>query len=124
MTKKELRPILSNALINSNMSALEQFQNSVLRPVIKLQHSLIIALFNKYLTHANFNTQSLNNEQIKEFIRTSISKNQHLKNQYIGLISGMFTKDEFEHYLSNSSEYGKRIIQMIIQRLQDTLIVN
>ncbi|MGY5351300.1 glyoxalase [Wenyingzhuangia sp. IMCC45533] len=121
MTKQDLRPTIANAVVNDNMFTVEQFQNGVLRPVIKMQHNLIIALFCSYLKHSNFEISALDKDQKKEFLKNIISKNQHLRNQYVGLISGMFTDEEFEHYLTNSSEYGRRIIQMISQRLQDTL---
>lgn len=122
MTKKELRPTIVNAVVNNQMSTIEQFQNQVLRPVIKLQHNIIIALFNSYLKHSSFDINSLDQEKKKEFLKNIISRNQHMRNQYVGLISGMFTDDEFELYLTNPSEYGRRIIQMIAQRLQDTYI--
>lgn len=41
------RPVLED-LIKDNMSALELFQNKTLRPVIKMQHDLLIASFNTY----------------------------------------------------------------------------
>lgn len=122
MTKKDIRPIIANAVVNDNMSPQEQFQNQVLRPVIKLQHNLIMALFNSYLKHSSFDINTLSSDQKKEFLKNIISRNQHMRNQYVGLVSGLFTDEEFEHYLTNPSEYGRRIIQMISQRLQDTLL--
>ncbi len=120
MNKKELRPVIASAVVNDTMSAQEQFQNQVIRPVVKLQHNIIIALFNSYLKHSSFDIETLSAEQKKDFLKNIISRNQHMRNQYVGLVSGMFTDDEFEHYLSNPSEYGRRIIQIIAQRLQDT----
>ncbi len=120
MNKKEIRPIIENAIVRDDMSPAEQFQNGVLRPVIKLQHNIIIALFNSYLKHSSFDINTLEGDKKKEFLKNIISRNQHMRNQYVGLISGMFTDEEFEHYLSNPSEYGRRIVQMIAQRLQDT----
>lgn len=122
MNKKEIRPFISSAKVTEDMSVVEQFQNGVLRPVIKMQHNIIIALFQSYLKHSSFDINTLEAAQKKEFLKNVISRNQHMRNQYVGLISGLFTDEEFEHYLSNPSEYGRRIIQMIAQRLQDTYL--
>lgn len=120
MDKKSIRPQIPSAKLTGQMSVEEKFQNSVLRPIIKLQHNIIIALFNSYLKHSNFDINTLDTSQKKEFLKNIISRNQHMRNQYVGLISGLFTDDEFTHYLTNPSEYGRRIIQMIAQRLQNT----
>lgn len=120
MNKKEIRPVIQSAIVNDSMSDVEKFQNSVLRPVIKMQHNIIIALFNSFLKHSSFDINTLETPQKKEFLKNMISRNQHLRNQYVGLISGAFTDEEFDHYLTNPSEYGRRIVQMISQRLQDT----
>jgi len=47
MTKKE-RPILSD-LVNAGTSDVEKFQNEVIRPIIKMQHNLLIAFFKSYV---------------------------------------------------------------------------
>ncbi|MGY5353715.1 glyoxalase [Wenyingzhuangia sp. IMCC45467] len=119
-SKKAIRPNIPSAKVDETMSIEEQFQNAVLRPVIKMQHSLITALFQHFLQHSEYRLDSLEKHQKDEFIKTSVSRNQHLKNQYIGMISGMFTDEEFIVYLKNISEYNKRIIQIIAQRLQNS----
>ena len=119
-SKTSIRPNIPSAKVNENMSVEEQFQNTVLRPIIKMQHNLIIALFNNYLQHADFNLKSLEVYQKNEFLKTAVTRNQHLRNHYVGMITGMFTDEEFTLYLNNASEYSRRIIQMISQRLQDT----
>ncbi len=119
--KQEIRPVIPNAKINASISEAELFQNTVVRPIIKLQHSLIILLFNNYLEHSKFNLNRLELTKKNEFIRTAITKNTNLKNQYIGLITGLFTETEFQKYLENATEHNRRIVQMIVQRLQNTL---
>ncbi len=42
------RPVLQD-LIKDNMSVIELFQNQTLRPVIKMQHDLLIASFKNYI---------------------------------------------------------------------------
>ncbi|ANW95916.1 hypothetical protein AXE80_06320 [Wenyingzhuangia fucanilytica] len=118
--KQSLRPVITTAEINEHTSATEKFQNTVLRPVIKMQHHIIIALFNSYLKHSDFDINTLEKDKRMEFLKTVVSRNQHMRNQYVGIVSGMFTDEEFDHYLTNPAEYGRRIIQIIGQRLQDS----
>lgn len=120
MNKKDLRPIISAAKVNDSMSAEEQFQNGVLRPIIKLQHNTIIALFDHYLEHSDFDITKFEAEKKLEFLKTAASRNQHLRNQFVGMILGMFTEEELAIYLNNMGEYSRRIMQMISQRIQDT----
>lgn len=121
MTKKDLRPLIASAIITDNMSLEEKFQNGVLRPVLKLQHQSIIALFQHVLAKNNVLLKKMEIFKKNEYIQTAVSKNQSLKNQYIGLIVGMLTDDELLLYLKNTPEYNKRIIAMVVQRIQDTL---
>lgn len=120
MTKKDLRPLIPSAQINNNMTVSEQFQNGVLRPILKLQHHSIIALFQYHLKKSNTELKRMEIFKKNEYIQNSVAKNQALKNQYIGMVTGLFTTEEFNSYLENVSEYSKRIVQMTIQRLQDS----
>ena len=42
-TKQSIRPIIHTIGSQENASKEEQFQNEVLRPIIKMQHDLIMA---------------------------------------------------------------------------------
>ncbi|MBF4984411.1 hypothetical protein FNJ87_08750, partial [Nonlabens mediterrranea] len=44
-----LRPEIPNARVSDEMSIDEQFQNRTLRPIAKLQHDLLIAVFHNYI---------------------------------------------------------------------------
>ena len=52
------RPILQD-LIKENMSALELFQNQTLRPVIKMQHGLLISAFKNYIAKRKMDLSTL-----------------------------------------------------------------
>jgi len=99
----------------------EVFQNTVLRPVIKLQHELIMRAVentpNFFSILARVHTKEQYIREIKPFIQSQIP----FKNQMIGMIAGMMTLEEYDYYSANMSEMNKRITQMIIQRIADTL---
>jgi hypothetical protein len=117
----KLRPVLKN-LINSNTSDLERFQNEVLRPIIKMQNNLLVALFNNYISNRKIEFNKLKSEVQENKINSILTKDINFKNILIGSILGHLNKNEIEIYLKSKSELNKRIIQMVKQRLQDNLI--
>ena len=49
-----LRPEILSAKLSENMSSEERFQNTTLRPIIKLQQDLLILVFKNYINkHKN-----------------------------------------------------------------------
>lgn len=120
MKKKDLRPVIPSAKINNTMTAEEQFQNRVLRPIIKLQHECIIGLFDQHLQKAEVDITTFDKLKKSTYLKSCTSRNQPLRNQYIGMIIGLLTEEEFAVYLRNMGEYSRRIMQMISQRIQDT----
>lgn len=121
VTKINLRPIFAKDLTKESVGELELFQNETLRPILKLQHDLLIAVFKNYLVTKKANFQNKKEEDQILFIENSITKDLALKNQCIGLVLGMFTIYEFKVYESRSSEYNKRIISMLKKRLIDSI---
>jgi predicted histidine transporter YuiF (NhaC family) len=117
----KLRPVLKN-LINSNTSDLERFQNEVIRPIIKMQNNLLVAFFNNYIRNRKIEFNKLEAEFQKNKINTILTKDINFKNILIGSIIGHLNENEIKIYIKSKSELNKRIIQMVMQRLQDNLI--
>ena len=114
------RPVLED-LIKDNMSALELFQNKTLRPVIKMQHDLLIASFNMYKAKRKIDFSSLTDQKKRNKTKAIFVKDINYKNLTLGFIIGAFSLEEFSYYSLNASELNKRIIQIVIQRVQDSL---
>ncbi len=122
MTRNEHILQLRSAIITDETKtslAEERFQNNTLRPVLKLQNELILALVNKHLTK---NELSQNNAERKKAIELCLAE-QVIKQQLIGLTIGLFTTEEFDYYLQNQSTINKRINQLIAKRVCDNMIV-
>ncbi len=114
--KVSIRPILN---LSSN-GANEGFQNRTLRPILKLQHTTILQVFELFSKKQKTNVSSLTKEELNNFISIVTKNNTVLRNQLLGLIIGQFTKDEFDIYRVNDLEFNKRIINMIGQRINDS----
>ena len=117
----DIRPIIKTALFNSNMSFDEQFQNATLRPVIKLQNDLLLAVFKNYIVKRKNVFYELSTEKQIDYIDHAIHKDMKFRNSVKGMIIGQFTIDEYVDYIKNSSALNKRMMNIVMQRLIDQL---
>jgi hypothetical protein len=106
----------------SEQTPIEQFQNTAIRPILKYQHTIIIVFFNsnihvQYIVSANSSLLKKQN-QLKLFA----SKQLAFRAQLLGIVTGLFTDDEFEFYLSEKVNLDKRIANMILDRFYSTLV--
>ena len=106
----------------SEQTPIEQFQNTAIRPILKYQHTIIIVFFIsnihvQYIVSANSSLLKKQN-QLKLFT----SKQLAFRAQLLGIVTGLFTDDEFEYYLSEKVNLDKRIANMILDRFYSTLV--
>ena len=122
-TRKEdllrIRPQIPTARVYENMSTDERFQNTTLRPVIKLQNDLLIAAFKNYINKHKGVFYGLILEKKLSYIENCIQKDIKFRNSLKGMIIGQFTIDEYQQYIQNSSALNKRMMNMVIERLKD-----
>ncbi|AXO79183.1 glyoxalase [Olleya aquimaris] len=116
-----IRPIIKSITISPDMSDDERFQNSTLRPIIKLQNDLFIAVFRNYIAkHKNVFYQ-LTIEKRMTYIENAIHKDIKFRNSLKGMVIGQFTIDEYQKYILNSSALNKRMMNIVKQRLQSNI---
>ena len=115
------RPQIPSSKIHDNMSREEYFQNAVLRPVLKLQNELFIAVYMNYIRkHKNvFHDLSLPKKM--QYIENSVQRDIKFRNNLKGIILGQLTVEEFEVYAENSSALNKRMMNLLIERLKDQI---
>ncbi|WP_025741430.1 hypothetical protein [Aquimarina pacifica] len=116
-----IRPQLLNARVSENMSNDEQFQNKTIRPIIKLQGDLLIAVFKNYIRKRKNTFYELSLEKRLSFIENAIQKDMKLRNSLKGMIIGQFTVDEYDLYTYNSSALNKRMMNIVKERIQDNV---
>lgn len=116
-----IRPIIKTAVINSNMSFDEQFQNATLRPVIALQNDLLIEVFKNYIVKRKNVFYELSSEKQVDYIDHAIHKDMKFRNSIKGMIIGQFTIEEYSKYITNSSALNKRMMNLVMNRLIDQL---
>ena len=112
-----LRPIILSAKILPGMSSEEKFQNSTLRPIIKLQNDLLVMVFKNYITKRKNVFYELSLERQIDYIENAIHKDMKFRNSLKGIIIGQFTLDEYTIYTENSSALNKRMMSIVKERL-------
>jgi hypothetical protein len=117
------RPQISPKSIYENMSNDERFQNTTLRPVIKLQSPLLIAAFRNYIKKRKNVFYDLSLEKRLLYIENAIQKDMKFRNSLKGMIIGQFTLQEYQEYIQNSSPLNKRMMNIVVERLKDNILL-
>ena len=114
---KSLRPDILSKTINKEMSSEEYFQNTVLRPIIKFQNDLLIAVFLQFCIKYKNVFFDLSTEKKILYIESAIVKDNKLRTSFRDMIIGLFSTEEYTEYLLNESTLNKRITGIVKERL-------
>jgi hypothetical protein len=107
--------------VGSQSSAEEQFQNQVLRPILKLQNELFIASFKNYIAKNKGDFANFTLDKKNAFVENSIQKDTKYRNTLKGMIVGLFTIEEYLLYANNTSNLNKRMMSMLQERIKSQL---
>ena len=110
-------------IVSEQSSAEERFQNSTMRPILKLQNDLFIEVFKNYISKHKNDFYSYSTEKKLQFIENSIQKDIKFRNSLKGIVIGLFTIDEYLEYIQNSSNLNKRMMNMLIDRLKNQVLL-
>ncbi|MFH7015799.1 glyoxalase [Flavobacterium sp. FlaQc-47] len=104
--------------VNAQSSSEELFQNQTIRPILKLQNDLFIAVFINYVNKNKADFYSYTVEKKIQTIENSIQKDIKFRNSLKGIIMGLFTIEEYDIYIQNSSSLNKRMMNLLVERLR------
>ncbi|WP_338790594.1 hypothetical protein V9L05_02055 [Bernardetia sp. Wsw4-3y2] len=129
--KKSIRPQIPNALLVDTMSGEERFQNATLRPILKLQNKVLLAIFKDYIIEKETKkgdkpkTEAENKRSYsrlsatkqREYIDVVFQKDIKFKSQLLGMIIGHFDLEEYNLYAQNKTGTDRRIINLLKERI-------
>ena len=95
----------------------EKFQNETLRPIIKMQHDLLLAFFKNYLIKKKIDLSTESTLKKNEVISKIFKGDNLFKTELRGLIIGHFTVAEYSIYRGMAPEINKRILSIVKERL-------
>ncbi|WP_394774417.1 glyoxalase [Flavobacterium sp.] len=104
--------------VSAQSSPEELFQNQTIRPILKLQNDLFIAVFINYVNKNKADFYSYTAEKKIQTIENSIQKDIKFRNSLKGIIMALFTMEEYDIYIQNSSSLNKRMMNLLIERLR------
>lgn len=113
----------SIGIINDNSSSEERFQNTTLRPILKFQNDLFVEVFKNYAIKQKGVFFTLSPEKKMSYIENVIQRDIKFRNSLKGIVIGMFTLDEYQDYILNSSNLNKRMMNLLIERLKSQVIL-
>ena len=116
-----IRPEILSLRVYDSMKAEESFQNKTLRPVIKLQNDLLVAVFKNYVRKHKNVFHDLVIDKRLDYIENAIQKDMKFRNSLKGIIIGQFTIEEYEVYTQNSSALNKRMMQIVKDRIKSNI---
>ena len=119
----KIRPKINKVKDFPNMSDDERFQNETIRPILKLQNPLFILVFKNYIEKRKRVFYDLSLDKKIIYIESSIVKDQNFQNSLKGIIIGHFTVAEYRQYLLYFSSLNKRMMNMLVKRLQNQIEV-
>jgi hypothetical protein len=117
MLKTSIRPTIT--FEKEAESEFEKFQNEVLRPILKLQNDLLFEIFKTYVDKRKSTFYKLSEKEQMIYIDQSVRKDMKFKHYLEGIITGMFTLEEYAKFIENEEELTKRMINLLVQRLQN-----
>ena len=118
---EKVRPKLPDAITEGELKEEELFQNMVLRPVIKMQHDLLIMRVKSHFSSKRVLFNVMDNKKRTEAIIQAFQNDHNLKKEIQGMIIGQLTVLEFQQYLKIERSLNKRIVQMVRNRMIDSL---
>lgn len=118
---EKVRPKLPDTLTEGELKEEELFQNMILRPVIKMQHDLLIMRVKSHFISKRVLFNMMDNKKRTEAIIQAFQSDHNLKKEIQGMIIGQLTVLEFQQYLKIERSLNKRIVQMVRNRMIDSL---
>ncbi len=119
LSVKNIRPAIPMIIEEAATSPEERFQNTCLRPILKFQNDLLLAVFKNYLALRKGKFYTLSKPKRLEYIDHAIRKDLKFKNLLIGIVVGQFTVEEWGIYQTHERELRKRVTGLLVQRIQD-----
>ncbi|MEO5777894.1 MAG: glyoxalase [Flavobacterium sp.] len=110
-------------IITNQSSSEEVFQNTTLRPILKMQNDLFIQVFINYAIKQKNVFFSLTPEKKMLYIENVIQRDIKFRNSLKGMIIALFTLEEYAEYIRISSNLNKRMMNMLVERLKSQIQV-
>lgn len=111
-----VRPLVATE--STAVSPAEQFQNQAIRPILKLLDSPIQTLWHHHWPKRKMPFDRLGRPEKMAYIERAVREDTRLRLTLVGMVLGHFTSDEWIIFRADEAEITRRIVSLLIQRLQ------
>jgi hypothetical protein len=99
----------------------EKFQNETLRPILKMQHELLMSAFELYLEKRKVKLLQLPEKDRFGKVKELVSRDNRLRGLLLGIIVGQFTGAEMQFYREHDGVVNRRLTNLLTERLSTGL---
>ena len=115
------REDIKQAQVFDSTGSDEQFQNEVIRPIIKLKHEWLITTTMFYLQKNKTDFLKLSAEKQVSYLDSVFQKDTAFRQFLLGAVVSEFTMSELKLYYSSNNDFNKRIYNIALKRITDSL---
>ena len=119
---EKVRPKLPDSLTEGELKEEELFQNMVLRPVIKMQHDVLILRVKSHFASKSVMFNVMDKKKRALAIEQAFTNDNSFKKEIQGMILGQLNTSEYQLYLNYERTMNKRIIQIVRNRMLDSTL--
>lgn len=102
-------------------TAVADFQNQVLRPLLKLQHAALLATVADFAADYHLNLSPDAPTEVARVLTDLLTRNVRLRATLTGLVTGLFTSTERAVYRQHRNELNRRLLDLAQQRVLTSL---
>ncbi|WP_426058741.1 hypothetical protein [Hymenobacter sp. B1770] len=95
------------------------FLHATLRPVLKLQNQLLLAIVADFVFDHHIPLAKASTTDQQRLLAELLARNTKLRYTVVGLVSGVFSAEEYAFYRQHRSELNRRLLELVQQRVLD-----
>ncbi len=93
------------------------FQHQVLRPLLKLQNSLLLATVADFAADYHLPLATADPTEAARLLTGLLARNTRLRATVVGLVAGHFTTEELDFYRQHRPELNRRLLDLAEERV-------
>jgi hypothetical protein len=102
-------------------STVADFQHQVLRPLLKLQHPILLATVADFAQEYRLPLATADATEAHRLLTELLSRNARLRATLVGVVTGFLTADELTFYRQHRNELNRRLLDLAQQRVLTSL---
>ena len=93
------------------------FQHQVLRPALKLQHDVLLAIVADFAADYRLPLAGAAPTEVQRLLGELLTRNVRLRATLTGVVVGLFTTEELAFYRQHRPELNRRLLDLAEQRV-------